>query len=929
MLGQMIVSETPILMLMVLVGYFIYKDKIFYGKIRTGIILMYCLQFVLIGISISQTAGTVTAGTVAYTVAGIVKVLFRIFILGIMLSIVLRKSNKTGLKLFWYALAFAYSIGVEALHGSTLLSDNIMVVLVTAYYFYLLTNAYKGKMKNENVWDDLTGLYNLNGFLEELNNLKRLATVDNTNIWLVAIDIKHLGDINNAHGYVEGNNVIKALGDIISNSLESRQYAGHLGADEFIVAMKAIPDNEDKKNDFIARVNAGIRNYPELDGKNYSIEIHTASEEFAPLEMVSGEECINKIVNAKQENKATRRRIGIDDKNNKSAVEKDEEKRVIEVINGNKLNYAFQPIVSARDGSIVAYEALMRPDTNPFISPLTLLRHAENLNRNYEIEKLTFANVLKRVSECELITNEGRKIFVNSIPGSILNDEDYEKLSTTYKNIFSNNLVVEITEQSEMSEDDLLKTMDRAQKDGFDMAIDDYGSGTANTYSLLRIRPKIIKLDRLLITDIDKNTKKQYFVNSIVTFAKQNGMEVLAEGVETVDEMKMVIRLQVDYIQGYYTSRPAFEILEEINEDVRRAIVNENMRGNAERERKTYVASEGWEVSLVQLALEEYTGITVASNDLKIIGNTDYTADMLIKIKDGIDCRLTLKDVKLTSVDDLPCIEVGEGTHLTLMIEGDCSLDQKGIRVPEGSSITVKGNGNLSIYTKGHSCYGIGGGSGDTFGNITLNTSGKVCIHVDGEEGVAIGGGTYKTGVGISVESGALDIKLACISGVGIGCFYGDIPIRLRDFSLTTDLRVNEGIGIGSFYGKQSIEISGFEIETAGSGSKLCAIGTVGRSGGFVQFREGSLNIALSGQEVGLIAVKNGNLSVVSRNCKFELKGEGNSVCAIGSTDMTSSSQLIETSLKVIINAAEAIVHGAAEENVHISGATPIYLVNE
>ena len=927
MLGQFIVMEIPILLLMVLVGFFIFKDKIFYGKIRTGIITMVALQFILICISIAQGAGVIDLSTSNVAIR-IMKILIRFFIYGVMLSIVLRKSSKTVPKLIWYGVAVIYSFGVELIHGSTLLADNIMVVMVTAYYFYLLTNAYKGKMKNENVWDDMTGLYNLNGFVEELDNLKRLAIIDNTNIWLIAIDVKRLVNINNAHGYAEGNMVIKALADIISNSLEPRQYAGHPGADEFVVALKAIPDNEDKKNDLIARVNAGIHNSSAFDGKDYTVEIYTASEEFVPLEMKSGEECVNKILNAKQESKTTRRINGIDDKGNKSAAEKDEEKRVLDVINGNKLNYAFQPIVSAKDGTIVAYEALMRPDTNPFVSPLTLLRHAENLNKNYDIERLTFSNVLKIVSEKDYFKSGDRKIFINSIPGYILNDEDYEKISNEYKGIFKS-LVVEITEQSELSENDLFKLIDRAQKDGFDMAIDDYGSGTANTYSLLRIRPHIIKLDRLLVSDIDKNTKKQYFVNSIVTFAKQNGMEVLAEGVETLEEMKMVIRLQVDYIQGYYTSRPAFEILDEINEDIKRSIVNENIKGAVEAERKVYVVNEGWELSLVQLALEEYTGITVANNDLKIVGNSDYTADMAIKIKDGLDCRLTLRNVKLCSVDDLPCIELGEGTHLTLMIEGDCQLDQKGIRVPEGSSITIKGNGNLTINTKGHACYGIGGGVGETFGNITLNSSGKITVRVDGEEAVAIGGGTFRTGTGINVGSGELDIQLACILGVGIGCYYGDVPINLKDFSLKTDLRVNEGIGIGSFYGKQSVEISGFIIETTGSGSKLSAIGSVGRSGGFVQFREGTLDIALSGQEVGLIAVKNGQLSVSSRNCKFTLKGEGNAVCAIGSTDKTSSSQLIETSLSVTINAAEAIVHGAQDENVQITGATPVYKVNE
>lgn len=783
----------------------------------------------------------------------------------------------------------------------------------------------KRQLKSEDIWDDMTGLYNLRGFLDELQLFNKQATAEGKDIGLVSFDIEHLGSINKAYGYAEGNMLIGVLANVIKSSLEYREFAGHLGSDEFVVAFLLDKTEEGHSGDLIEKVIAGVHHAPALDNKEYTVEINAAFQRVAVNKDKSLEDNVNEVLYQKRNAKDNRRKSSFG--GDEVQVDKDEEALALDIIENNKLRYALQPIVSAKDGSIVAYEALMRSDTEPMVSPLAILRHAKNHDKYYEIEKYTFFNIMEMISQNGSII-ENKRVFMNSIPGSILTDEDHKAFTDKYGSLMEK-VVVEITEQSELTDSDLAVIKARQVKYGFGIAIDDYGSGNANTYSLLKIQPQIIKLDRLLISDIDTNSKKQYFVNSIITFAKENGMQVLAEGVETEAELKMVIRLQVDYIQGYYTAKPSFTALDEIDEKVKHSIVNENIRGVIESKRKIYVASNCSELSLVQVALEEYTGITISTPDIKLVGSTDYVADMNIKIMDGLRCRMTLKDVRLNAIDDLPCIELGEGAELTIMLEGNCTIDQKGIYVPEGSSLIVKGAGTLVVSTKGHDCYGIGCKSDEAIGNITFNQSGKIEIHVDGEQCAAIGGGIYKNGRGISFLSGAFDINVASVNAVGIGCFKGDVPISINDCEVMMELRLNIGSGIGSVDGLQNIELKNYKLIVTGSGSKLSGIGTNNASGGSISMDSGSVDITMSGQEICMIGSTAGNVTVNSQHVRFHMKGEGDQVMAMGSMDKTGSLQFKESYLDVVINSARPLAFGAEESNVQILGPAPALHVNE
>ena len=162
----------------------------------------------------------------------------------------------------------------------------------------------------------------------------------------------------------------------------------------------------------------------------------------------------------------------------------EEAKIVNEILDKNKINYYFQPIINVRNGEIYAYEALMRVDTQPIIQPLVVIKYAGLFNRLYDIEYTTFNNVLDFINMHAASIKSDAKIFINSIPGQRMKSKDMKEIAEKAKT-FAGRLVVELTEQSEIDEKELTLLKNDYIKAGFETAVDDYGSGYSNVSNVL------------------------------------------------------------------------------------------------------------------------------------------------------------------------------------------------------------------------------------------------------------------------------------------------------------------------------------------------------------------------------------------------------------------------------------------------------------
>ena len=126
-------------------------------------------------------------------------------------------------------------------------------------------------------------------------------------------------------------------------------------------------------------------------------------------------------------------------------------------------------------------------------------------------------------------------------------------------------VVVELTEQSEISDSELDHMKATYERMGIETAVDDYGTGYSNVSNLLRYTPNYVKIDRALLSGIQDSPQKQHFVRDIIEFSHNNGILALAEGVETTEELKTVIMLGADLVQGYYLAMPGKDMVQSIS----------------------------------------------------------------------------------------------------------------------------------------------------------------------------------------------------------------------------------------------------------------------------------------------------------------------------------------------------------------------------
>ena len=604
-----------------------------------------------------------------------------------------------------------------------------------------------------------------------------------------------------------------------------------------------------------------------------------------------------------------------------------EDELIKDIIANNRLNYALQPIVDASSGEIFGYEALMRAGVGQSVSPVTILDYATRKNKLYDIEKLTIFNAMEVYVRNKEVLKD-KKIFINSIPGYQLKKKDYTEFQNKYGGFFDN-MVLEVTENTEFKDKELSVLLDRSSEDGFELAIDDYGTGYSNTSSLLSYLPRYLKIDRLLISDIHADSKKQHFVKSIVEFATSNGVKTLAEGVETSAELKMVIDLGVDLIQGYYTAKPSLDIIENIDEDIKAEIIASSVKGTNQEIRKVYTVEYEKELPVMRLALEKYTGILIGSEEFTLVGNTRYSAEMSIKIKDGTKCRLTLRNVYVESFQHIPCIEIGTGCDVTLVIEGENRLNKYGIMVPESSKLTIEGDGNLRFRCQGIASYAIGNTWSAKVGDIAWKCSGSLDILIEADEGIGIGGGEFGEDCGISLRSGIVRIEPASSKAVAVGSVTGEPRIDISDCKVQLDIKIEKGVGIGCYEGIQNTRIYKSHINILGAGSCISTIGSVEETGGKIVIDSSEVAILANGQQLYLIGGEGGDPDIDIDNSAIDLRAEGNNVVILGTKDLNANLQSRQSIINVKVASSSPILYGAKPECASLLGGLQRVSINE
>lgn len=375
--------------------------------------------------------------------------------------------------------------------------------------------------------------------------------------WLIAMDVTDFKLINSTCGVPKGDEVLRAIWEIFENETGENELAAHVNADRFILFW--MDENQENIKQRLEHVIKKIEEIPErLEIPNlfpvFGIFHTIVLDEIEPL--------YGNAVQAKHQIKGRRDRhyIFYDELNHESIQENRElEEHFETALENEEFEIWYQPKYSAHSRKLVGAEALVRwrRADGALIPPLKFIPLFERNGNIIRLDEYVFRAVCRQQKEWQ---KQGQKMLPVSVNISRVSlyyssvVEKYESIIRSF-DLDSKYIQLEITESATIDNNEIFNLLEQFHTAGFKILLDDFGSGYSSLATLNRMHFDTIKLDKSLVDYIgDDNGEK--LLNSITRLAQSFGMEITAEGVETVEQLMFLCNLDCDDIQGYYFSRP-------------------------------------------------------------------------------------------------------------------------------------------------------------------------------------------------------------------------------------------------------------------------------------------------------------------------------------------------------------------------------------
>ncbi len=456
---------------------------------------------------------------------------------------------------------------------------NILMLFIVSLFSILasfsLFKAFKLKQKmkaqaleaQELIWhqahyDMQTNLPNRTLFNKQLSEEIKLAKKNNSLTALLYIDLDAFKEVNDHHGHSIGDELLTQVGNRLKHSVRSSDRVYRLGGDEFTIILTSL-DNQsliEKTADRIVKTLSDEFEINELS-INITSSIGTAIFPNDALDVATlvknadmamyeakkeGKNCFKPFVQSMQDSAIRKQTISND---LKTAIE------------NNEFVLHYQPILDLKTNKTVKAEALIRwqHPKNGLISPAEFIEIAEQTNAIIPIGDWVFKKALKDVYKLKNAIDSNFSISLNVSPkqfgsNSLLNQ--WPKFLED-SNLPTNSIGIEITEGLLL---DLNHNTSKILKDlreaGAQFLLDDFGTGYSSLSYLKKLDVDFIKIDKSFIQNLTSDSEDMVLCEAIIVMAHKLGLKVVAEGIETVQQQHLLIKMGCDYGQGYLFSKP-------------------------------------------------------------------------------------------------------------------------------------------------------------------------------------------------------------------------------------------------------------------------------------------------------------------------------------------------------------------------------------
>lgn len=413
--------------------------------------------------------------------------------------------------------------------------------------------------------DTLTKLYNRDFFINKLNYeiLKREKNKDyNKELAIFFLDIDDFKEINDTLGHLIGDEILKKYAERLSDCIRENDVIARFGGDEFIILLPTIKDSN-QVVDIAERILAILKTPFIID----DCELNITTSIGIAIYPTDGIDSTTLVRNAdiamykSKESKGSKFTFFepiLDERIRENFVIKN---NLRNAIHKNELFLNYQPIYSSLTEKIIGTEALLRwnYEGNRLISPSKFIPIAEQSSDINTIGEWVLRNACKQNSVWQ---SKGYKPIFISVNVSILQLEN-PNFFEMVKDILNETMMEAKYLQLEITETILTKDTDRVIEIvkklndlGVRLAIDDFGTGYSSLGQLSEFNVDKIKIDRVFIDSINNNHEKRKIVKAIISMAKSLNIGVIAEGVETIEQLSFLKKNRCNMIQGYLFSKP-------------------------------------------------------------------------------------------------------------------------------------------------------------------------------------------------------------------------------------------------------------------------------------------------------------------------------------------------------------------------------------
>jgi diguanylate cyclase (GGDEF)-like protein len=411
--------------------------------------------------------------------------------------------------------------------------------------------------------DFLTALPNRAYLIERLQLLLEIGIQTSSRYYVLFLDLHKFKNINDSLGHTTGDKILKLVAKRLLRCVRPQDTVARLGGDEFAIILNDLPSIE-AAEEYATRIYERLTQPFSLRGNKIFTSLYIGLSPFdsdysQPEEILRDADIA--MHHAKEKNLA----VAVFDKDLRMHV-LDNLKLESDLRFANErgeLSMFYQPLVSLRDGEIIGFEALLRwqHPTRGFISPAQFIPIAEETGLIIPITDWILKETTVQIAAWQKISHAFRNLMVSvNISGKHLAADglvgQVEKVLSLAK-LSPSSLKLEITETTAMENAErAIEILTRLKEIGVQLSIDDFGTGYSSLNYLHRLPFDTLKIDRSFVFSVGENGENSEILRTILSLAKNLKMRVIAEGIETESQLRILQQLGCEFGQGYLFSKP-------------------------------------------------------------------------------------------------------------------------------------------------------------------------------------------------------------------------------------------------------------------------------------------------------------------------------------------------------------------------------------